>query len=93
MGLVLAHASLIAERRDGAPPILLLDEIAAHFDAERRAALFDEILALGAQAWMTGTDRSRRSPRSPARPRFARVEGAGMRCCARPFDASLPPQS
>jgi DNA replication and repair protein RecF len=56
MGLVLAHAGLIAERRDGAPPILLLDEIAAHFDAARRAALFDEILALGAQAWMTGTD-------------------------------------
>lgn len=56
MGLVLAHAALIAERREGAPPILLLDEVAAHFDAARRAALFDEILALGAQAWMTGTD-------------------------------------
>ena len=56
MGLVLAHAALIAERRDGAPPIILLDEVAAHLDASRRAALFDEILALRAQAWMTGTD-------------------------------------
>ena len=37
-------------------PLLLLDEIAAHLDAVRRAALFEEILALGAQAWMTGTD-------------------------------------
>jgi len=35
---------------------LLLDEITAHLDAQRRAALFDEIEALGAQAWMTGTD-------------------------------------
>ena len=39
----------------GAPPILLLDEVAAHLDAGRRAALYDEICALGAQAFMTGT--------------------------------------
>ena len=39
---------------DGGPA--LLDEIVAHLDAVRRAALFDEILSLGAQAWMTGTD-------------------------------------
>ncbi len=38
------------------PPLLLLDEIAAHLDAERRAALFDEVVALGVQCWMTGTD-------------------------------------
>lgn len=56
IGLVLAHARLIAESRDGAAPILLLDEIAAHLDVRRRAALFGEILALGSQAWMTGTD-------------------------------------
>ncbi len=73
MGLVLAHAALIAERRDGAPPILLLDEIAAHFDASRRAALFDEILALGAQAWMTGTDTSAFSALA-GKALFARVE-------------------
>jgi DNA replication and repair protein RecF len=57
VGLILAHAELMAERRQGAAPILLLDEIAAHLDAARRAALFDEIVAIGTQAWMTGTDR------------------------------------
>ena len=46
----------LSRARAGLSPILLLDEIAAHLDAERRAALFDEILELGAQAWMTGTD-------------------------------------
>ena len=56
LGLVLAHAQLVAERRDGLAPILLLDEISAHLDEARRAALFAEILSLGAQAWMTGTD-------------------------------------
>ena len=40
----------------GRPPLLLLDEIAAHLDAERRAALFEEVVALGVQSWMTGTD-------------------------------------
>ncbi len=58
IGLVLAHAELLRSRRDGAAPILLLDEIAAHLDERRRAALFAEILRLGSQAWMTGTDRS-----------------------------------
>jgi DNA replication and repair protein RecF len=58
IGLVLAHAGLIAEARDGAPPILLLDEIAAHLDEHRRSALFAEVLRLGSQAWMTGTERS-----------------------------------
>jgi len=55
-GIVLAHAELVAERQSGLAPILLLDEVTAHFDAERRSALFQEILRLGAQAWMTGTD-------------------------------------
>jgi DNA replication and repair protein RecF len=55
IGLVLAHAELVARRREAAP-ILLLDEVTAHLDAERRAALFAEILRLNAQAWMTGTD-------------------------------------
>jgi DNA replication and repair protein RecF len=57
VALVLAAARLLKLQR-GAAPILLLDEIAAHLDSERRAALFDEIEALGAQAWMTGTDAS-----------------------------------
>lgn len=56
ISIVLAHAWELSHMRDGRAPILLLDEIAAHLDVTRRAALFDEILALGAQAWMTGTD-------------------------------------
>lgn len=57
IAIVLGHARLIAADR-GAPPLLLLDEVAAHLDAGRRAALFDTILALKAQAWMTGADRA-----------------------------------
>ncbi len=56
IGLVLANARLQASAHGGAAPLLLLDEVAAHLDEMRRAALFDEICALGAQAWMTGTD-------------------------------------
>lgn len=58
VGLVLAHAEMIAQHKDGAAPILLLDEISAHLDEARREALFVEILRLKTQAWMTGTDRS-----------------------------------
>src|SRR6056297_2892086 len=54
VSLILANARALA-RDFGAPPLLLLDEVAAHLDAGRRAALYDEICALGAQAWMTGT--------------------------------------
>ncbi|WP_299562601.1 DNA replication/repair protein RecF [uncultured Sulfitobacter sp.] len=55
VSLILANARAVAADF-GAPPLLLLDEIAAHLDAYRRAALYDEISALGAQAWMTGTE-------------------------------------
>lgn len=55
IAIVLANARLLAAER-GAAPLLLLDEVAAHLDAVRREALFTAILALGAQAWMTGTD-------------------------------------
>lgn len=55
VSLILANARALA-RDFGAPPLLLLDEVAAHLDADRRAALYDEICALGAQAWMTGTE-------------------------------------
>jgi DNA replication and repair protein RecF len=54
ISLILANARALADDF-GAPPILLLDEVAAHLDADRRAALYDEVCALGAQAWMTGT--------------------------------------
>jgi DNA replication and repair protein RecF len=55
IGLILAHAELIRSL-EGAAPLILLDEIAAHLDQSRREALFSEILRLNAQAWMTGTD-------------------------------------
>ncbi len=55
IGLVLANARLRA-LEDRRPPLLLLDEVAAHLDGARRAALFDEICRLRVQAWMTGTD-------------------------------------
>ncbi|MGR3836886.1 MAG: DNA replication/repair protein RecF [Cognatishimia sp.] len=55
ISLILANARALAERI-GTPPILLLDEVAAHLDADRRAALYDELTALKAQAWMTGTE-------------------------------------
>jgi DNA replication and repair protein RecF len=56
ISIILADAWEMAAEKDRPPPILLLDEIAAHLDAARREALFEEILALGAQAWITGTD-------------------------------------
>lgn len=56
LGLVLAQAELIAHRHAQSAPLVLLDEVTAHLDEARRAALFDEILHLRAQAWMTGTD-------------------------------------
>lgn len=54
ISLILANSRALA-RSFGAPPLLLLDEVAAHLDASRRSALYDEVCALGAQAWMTGT--------------------------------------
>ena len=53
--LVLAHAGLIKDMT-GFAPILLLDEIVAHLDPARRAALYDALASLGAQVWMTGAD-------------------------------------
>jgi DNA replication and repair protein RecF len=58
ISIMLADARELARAKGGMAPILLLDEIAAHLDATRRAALFEEIAALSAQAWMTGTDLS-----------------------------------
>ena len=56
IGLVLAHAELVADR-SGRRPILLLDEIAAHLDPARRAALFARLGECGGQVWMSGTER------------------------------------
>ena len=55
MGLTLAHARLVAAMT-GRAPLVLLDEVAAHFDPKRRAALYDELEKLGGQVWMTGAD-------------------------------------
>jgi DNA replication and repair protein RecF len=55
IGLVLAHAGLLADM-SGVAPVLLLDEVVAHLDPSRRAALYAELDKLGAQAWMTGAD-------------------------------------
>jgi DNA replication and repair protein RecF len=55
LGLILAHAELVADRT-GRAPILLLDEVAAHLDPARRIALFDRLAATGSQVWMTGTE-------------------------------------
>ncbi len=55
LGIVLAHADLVAEQA-GRRPILLLDEVAAHLDPVRRSALFDRLDGGGGQVWMTGTE-------------------------------------
>lgn len=67
LGLVLAHAELVADRT-GRAPVLLLDEVAAHLDPQRRAALFERLAGRG-QVWMTGTE--------PAL--FEGVDGAAVR--------------
>ena len=55
IGIVLAHAGLVATRT-GRAPLLLFDEVAAHLDAHRRDALFEQLQHIGAQAWLTGTE-------------------------------------
>ena len=69
-------------------PLLLLDEIAAHLDAARRAALFEEILALESQAWLTGTDKALFAPLLPHaqcfRGRGRRFREAGLAHVAEP---------
>lgn len=55
IGLVLAHARLVASM-SGIAPFVLLDEVAAHLDPRRRAGLYDALESLGGQVWMTGAD-------------------------------------
>lgn len=77
LGLILAHAEMIRTHKGGAAPILLLDEVTAHLDHTRRAGLFQEIDELGAQAWMTGTDRQAFDALA-GRANFWAVEGARL---------------
>jgi DNA replication and repair protein RecF len=55
LGLVLAHARLVAQM-SGMAPLVLLDEVAAHLDPGRRRGLFDALQALGGQVWLSGAD-------------------------------------
>ena len=57
IGVMLANAKLKAAS-DGKAPLMLLDEVAAHLDGDRRAGLFEELIALDSQCWLTGTDRT-----------------------------------
>ena len=61
ISILLAHARLQRSIR-GEPPLLLLDEIAAHLDASRRAALFEALVGLETQVWLTGTDKALFAP-------------------------------
>jgi DNA replication and repair protein RecF len=88
IGLVLAHASLVAEMT-GITPILLLDEVVAHLDPSRRKALFDELSKLGAQVWMTGAD-----PAAFAGIGISEIFGVDAgRIFAMPSDGSSSPDS
>jgi len=81
LNLVLAQAARLARAPQGPgaqpSPILLLDEVAAHLDARRRAALFDEIEALGLQAFLTGTD-DHLFEALAGRAQGVHVEGSGL---------------
>jgi DNA replication and repair protein RecF len=61
VGLVIAHARLVSAL-SGLAPLILLDEIAAHFDATRRLALFEALAAMASQVWMTGADETAFAP-------------------------------
>jgi DNA replication and repair protein RecF len=58
IGIILAHARAMNNTLGGMLPVLLLDEVVAHLDTERRAGLYHELRELGAQCWLTGTDRA-----------------------------------
>ncbi|MCZ6720946.1 MAG: DNA replication and repair protein RecF, partial [Proteobacteria bacterium] len=74
IAVVLGQARLIRRRRKHTP-LLLLDEIAAHLDEDRRRGLFAILLELGGQAWMTGTDRATFAPLE-GRVQFFRVRNS-----------------
>ena len=77
VSLILANARAL-KGDTGTAPLLLLDEVAAHLDAGRQAALYDEICALGAQAWMTGTGAEHFEALGPRAQYFEVTEAAGQ---------------
>ena len=85
IGLVLAHAGLVAEMT-GTAPVILLDEVVAHLDPGRRTALFAALERLGAQIWMTGADPAAFAEIAP---RAELIEVAPGRA-QRAVDASIP---
>ncbi len=72
VGIVLAHARLVTAAR-GRPPVLLLDEVAAHLDVSRRGGLYDLLAGLETQVWLTGTDRGLFDDIGSARGQFFEV--------------------
>ncbi len=76
IGLILANARALFGRDFAPNPLLLLDEAAAHLDSDRRAALYDELAALGGQAWLTGTDRALFDAFGDRAQRFAVSDGS-----------------
>ena len=76
IAIVLAAVELLGGLRRRMP-LVLLDEVAAHLDATRRGALYDEIARLGVQAWLTGTDAALFAPLGD-RAQFVRVDEAGL---------------
>lgn len=76
IGLMLAQARVLSQGRT-APPLLLLDEVAAHLDAERRAALFDTLAGFPGQSWLTGTDAALFAPLR-GRAQFLAVDSAAV---------------
>jgi DNA replication and repair protein RecF len=85
IGIVLAHGRMIAAER-GAAPILLLDEVAAHLDEQRRNVLYRILLDLKTQVWMTGTDESLFSPLTGTG-RFLTVEAGQLKPLSRDIAA------
>ncbi|MGO9004955.1 MAG: DNA replication/repair protein RecF [Beijerinckiaceae bacterium] len=77
VGLVLAHAQLVGDL-SGIKPLILLDEIAAHFDSRHRGALYDRLESLGSQVFMTGTEREAFRPLE-GRAQMLHVEGGAVR--------------
>ena len=90
IGLVLAHAGLVAEM-SGAAPVILLDEVVAHLDPGRRSALYDALERLGAQIWMTGADPAAFAAIAPRAELFEVTPGQVRRSPGAPVLAPVRP--